>query len=117
VLYWLPYQLPRVISRRVAKEERDVVSTYKLATGLVVFPLWAGALVSASLVFLPMPLSLVGAGVALASPFAALVWLDHLDQRRLGRARAEPTDVARLRAMRAELSSVLDAARQAHEKR
>ena len=93
VLYWLPYQIPRIVSRRVlapGREERDVVSTYKLATGLVVFPVWAGALVSLAFVFLPPPVSLLAAGVALVSPFAALLWLDYLDQRRLGRRRARP---------------------------
>ena len=114
VLYWLPYQIPRIVSRRALKEgheERDVVSTYKLATGLVVFPLWAGALVGASFVFLPPPLSFAAAAVAVASPFAALTWLDYLDQVKLGRRRAAPTDLDHLRKMRTELSALLERAR------
>lgn len=111
VLYWLPYQIPRLVVRRMREEERDIVSTKKLATGLVVFPVWAGALVAGSFVLLPPPLSLGAAAVAVASPFAALHWLDHLAQRR-GR-RAGPVDVASLRARRAGVMALLAKARAA----
>ena len=37
VLYWLPYQAPRLVARTA--KEPDVVSTYKLGTGLVLFRL------------------------------------------------------------------------------
>jgi glycerol-3-phosphate O-acyltransferase / dihydroxyacetone phosphate acyltransferase len=109
VLYWLPYQIPRLVVRRIADEERDVVSTKKLATGLVVFPVWAGALVAGSFVLLPPPLSFGAAAVAVLSPFAALHWLDHLSQRRSGRA--GPVDLASLRSRRAEVMVVLARAR------
>lgn len=112
VIYWLPYQIPRLVSRKLAKGEADSVSTYKLATGLVAFPLWAGALVGVSFAVLPFPLSLVASGVVVVSPFAALAWLDHLEQRRLGRRRATAEDVARVRTTRRELMAILSRARE-----
>jgi hypothetical protein len=112
LLYFVPYQIPRIVGMRARGKEDDVVSTYKLATGLVVFPLWAGALVGASFTLLPPPLSIGAAAVAIASPFAALAWLDYLDARRLGR-RAEPSDIARIGALRAELVALLSRAREA----
>jgi 1-acyl-sn-glycerol-3-phosphate acyltransferase len=111
VLYWLPYQIPRVLSRKLAKGEADSISTYKLATGLVVFPVWAGALVATSFATLPLPIALAASGVVVASPFAALTWLDHLEHRRVGLRRASRDDVEHLRSMRAEISSLLLAAR------
>lgn len=78
VLYGLPYFLPRRIARRA---DQDAVSTYKLAAALVVYPVWMGGLVAASLALLPPGLKLAGAAVAITSPFAALVWLDALDDR------------------------------------
>lgn len=112
-LYWIPYQTPRIVAKRVAKQEHDVVSTYKLGTGLVVFPVWAGALVGASLAFLPPPVSFAAAAVAVASPFAALHWLDHLEQRKIGRRRAAPADIARIGVLRAEVVALLSRAREA----
>lgn len=112
-LYWLPYQIPRIVAKRVAKQDHDVVSTYKLGTGLVVFPVWAGALVGASFAFLPPPVSIAAAAVAVTSPFAALHWLDHLEQRKLGRRRAAPSDIARIGVLRAELVALLSQARAA----
>jgi 1-acyl-sn-glycerol-3-phosphate acyltransferase len=72
-LYALPYFIPRLVAR---SRDRDEMSTIKLGTALIVYPLWAAGLVTVSFVVLPPPLSLVAAAVALASPFAALVWLD-----------------------------------------
>lgn len=112
VLYWLPYQIPRLVAKRAAGKEDDVVSTYKLGAGLVVFPLWAGALVGASFALLPPPASLAAAAVAVASPFAALYWLDHIEARRIGKRRAEPADIARIGVMRAELVALLERARE-----
>jgi 1-acyl-sn-glycerol-3-phosphate acyltransferase len=111
VLYWVPYQIPRFVVRRIPAEERDVISTKKLATGIVAFPVWAGLLTAASWVALPAPLAAVATGVVLVSPFAALVWLDHLDQLRLGRGRARPEDIARLRAVRRDVMDLLARAR------
>lgn len=78
-LYALPYFVPRWLARNA---DADATSTYKLGAALVVYPLWAAGLVGASMMLLPPPLSLLGAAVALASPFAALHWLDEIYQRR-----------------------------------
>jgi glycerol-3-phosphate O-acyltransferase/dihydroxyacetone phosphate acyltransferase len=73
VLYAIPYFIPRLAARTT---DPDAVSTIKLGTALVVYPLWAAGLVTLSFVLLPPPVSFAAAGVALASPFAALRWLD-----------------------------------------
>ena len=79
-LYWLPYQLPRFVTRRL-KGDPDVASTYKLGVGLVVYPLWAGLAITLAFVRLPsIELALVAAVVVLVSPFAALSWLDRWDR-------------------------------------
>ena len=111
VLWWLPYQVPRLVAARLAHGDRDVVSTYKLAAGLVVFPLWAATLVSASFVWVPWPFSLGAAAVAVASPFAALAWLDYLDKPRARRRVADEASRDALRAQRTELMALLDRVR------
>src|SRR5205823_12137148 len=72
-LYAIPYFIPRMVARRA---DPDARSTIKLGVALVVYPVWAAGLVTISLVVIPFPLSLAAAGVVLASPFAALQWLD-----------------------------------------
>ncbi|MFN0253462.1 MAG: 1-acyl-sn-glycerol-3-phosphate acyltransferase [Kofleriaceae bacterium] len=93
-LYALPYFVPRWLARNT---DADATSTYKLGSALVVYPLWAAGLVGASFTLLPPPLSFVGAGVALASPFAALQWLDELYQRRPDLSTDDRAKLARLR--------------------
>ena len=113
VLYAIPYRLPR-IATALAKGETDVVSTYKLGIGLVVFPLWLALLVALGFVFLPSPSSLAAAVVAVASPLAALPWLDRFDRSRLRRrtagTAATPTR-AELVAARAAALAAIDRAR------
>ena len=77
-LYALPYRLPRRIAR---SGEPDVISTYKLGAGLVVFPLWALALTVAAWIWLATPLAAAATAVAWLSPLAALRWLDWRDRR------------------------------------
>ncbi len=108
VLYALPYQVPRLVAR-LAGHEVDVISTYKLGAGLVVFSVWAAALVVAGALLLPAPLALIGALVALGSPFAALDLLDRSTRRARG-PRSEAT-LAGLASVRAELRAVLDRTR------
>jgi glycerol-3-phosphate O-acyltransferase / dihydroxyacetone phosphate acyltransferase len=72
-LYAVPYFIPRLVARR---SDADAVSTVKLGTALVVYPLWAAGLVTLSFVMIPPPLSLAAAAVVVVSPFAALRWLD-----------------------------------------
>jgi glycerol-3-phosphate O-acyltransferase/dihydroxyacetone phosphate acyltransferase len=111
LLYALPYQAPRLAARALApRGEVDVVSTYKLGTGLLVFPLWASALVVGSFVLLPPLLATFAAAVALASPFAALDALDRSASRgrRSSRGPAQPV----LRSARADLLARLQRTRQ-----
>jgi glycerol-3-phosphate O-acyltransferase/dihydroxyacetone phosphate acyltransferase len=93
-LYALPYFVPRWLARNA---DPDATSTYKLGSALVVYPLWAAGLVGASMALLPPPLSLVGAAVALTSPFAALHWLDEIYQRRPELSGDERAKLMRLR--------------------
>lgn len=101
LLYFLPYQLPRLVAQR--SDEVDQHSTVKLGTGLVAYPMWAMGLFAAAWVALPtLPFRLVGALVVLVSPFAALFWIERLTAR-LSPARAvlaarRLTALARLRA-------------------
>jgi len=78
-LYFVPYQIPK-LAPRLAKGERDVISTYKLGIGLLVFPGWAALLALVSLAALPWPLGLGAAAAAVAAPFAVLPWLDEIDR-------------------------------------
>jgi len=104
-LYALPYFIPRLIARRW---DPDAVSTIKLGSSLIVYPLWAAGLVAGSFVLLPPPLSFVGAAVALASPFAALRWLDTWSQRG---ASATPDELAALARLRVIARTAIDEAR------
>ncbi len=79
LLYWLPYQLPRAVTRRLHGDP-DVTSTYKLGVGLLVHPLWASILITAAFLELATPLAILLAVLVVTSPFAALPWLDHWDR-------------------------------------
>jgi glycerol-3-phosphate O-acyltransferase/dihydroxyacetone phosphate acyltransferase len=85
IAYAIPYWIVAVIAGRV--KSRDETSTIKLGAGLVLHPLWAAALVAASLLLAPRPWSFGLAALALISPFAAVSWLDATpDLRRSVRA-------------------------------
>ena len=73
-LYAIPYFIPRLVARRA---DPDAVSTVKLGTALRRLSRcgWPGSW-ALSFVMLPPPLSFGAAAVAVASPFAALRWLD-----------------------------------------
>ena len=79
VIFALPYHLPRFVARALAKESHDVVSTYKLGVGLIVYPLWATALTIAASVLIAMPGALIVCALVWLSPWCALVWLDVLE--------------------------------------
>ncbi len=108
-LYFLPYQVPRLVARAAST---DVASTYKLASGLVVFPLWATALVALLFVSRPLGEALLGTAIVLAAPFATLAWLDRTPKlgRALATLLASPRTMTRLREQRdavmRELASV-----------
>lgn len=97
ILYAPPYFVPRLVARQ-ANAERDDASTYKLAAGLLVYPVWMGGLVGASLAFLPSGWKLPGAVVSIVSPFAALAWLDAWKSRARAVTDDEMTHLAELRA-------------------
>ena len=114
LLYFLPYQLPRLVVRR-SNPDRDVVSTYKLGVGLLAFPLWAAMLVLLSFWKLPLAAALYATALVLLAPFASLAWLDDVDAlaaraRSLlpGQARAAQS---RLSEERAALMGVLESLR------
>jgi glycerol-3-phosphate O-acyltransferase / dihydroxyacetone phosphate acyltransferase len=106
-LYFVPYQLPRFVAKRAA-DDPDVVSTFKLGTGLLVYPVWASLLTAGSLMFLPPPLSIAAVPVILASPFAALAWLDKTPElRRALRFRRKKERLDALRAARGHAMDVI----------
>jgi 1-acyl-sn-glycerol-3-phosphate acyltransferase len=111
LLWWLPYQAPRFVAARLAKGERDVVSTYKLATGLVAMPLWAAGLVAAAFLVWAWPWAIAAGVVAVTSPFAALVWLDWLERPRSKRGGSTREGVTELRARRSSLMATLERVR------
>jgi hypothetical protein len=104
-LYAIPYFIPRMIARRT---DLDAVSTIKLGSSLVVYPLWAAGLIAGSFVLLPPPVSLVAAAVAVASPFAALHWLDAWYLRK---PEATPDQLAQLARLRIAARTAIDDAR------
>lgn len=106
-LYAIPYFIPRLVAR---SSDPDAVSTVKLGAALVVYPLWAAGLVSLSFVLLPPPLSLAGAAVAIASPFAALSWLDAY-WNRTPEHDATADELAQLARLRIAARTAIDEAR------
>ncbi|HTL35759.1 MAG TPA: 1-acyl-sn-glycerol-3-phosphate acyltransferase [Kofleriaceae bacterium] len=107
VLYGLPYFIPRMIAR---SSDPDARSTIKLGAALVVYPVWMATLVGASFVFIPPPLSFVAAGIAIASPFAALRWLDAYWNRAPDRE-LTPDETASLARSRIAARTAIDEAR------
>lgn len=114
-LYWLPYQLPRLVAGRT--DEIDQHSTLKLATGMVAYPIWAGALIGGAWAMLRSRRAAAAATVGiLAAPFAALYWLEHMDELRQKVSRAPHANVlTELRAKRAAALAAIERARSATE--
>lgn len=79
VLYWLPYHVPRLVTRRLGGDP-DVASTYKLGIGLLVYPTWAALVVTLAFVLLPVERAVALTVLSLTGPFAALPWLDRWDR-------------------------------------
>lgn len=107
VLYGLPYFIPRLVAR---SGDPDSVSTIKLGTALIVYPVWAATLVGLSFVLIPPPLSLVAAAIVVASPFAALRWLDAYWYRMPDRE-LSADEVAGLSRLRIAARTAIDEAR------
>ncbi|HET9991508.1 MAG TPA: 1-acyl-sn-glycerol-3-phosphate acyltransferase, partial [Kofleriaceae bacterium] len=106
-LYAIPYFIPRMVARRF---DPDAVSTIKLGTALVVYPLWMGGLVTLSFVVIPPPWSFGAAAIVIASPFAALRWLDAYWNRAPAHE-ATPEAIANLARMRIAARTAIDDAR------
>ncbi|HTR56007.1 MAG TPA: 1-acyl-sn-glycerol-3-phosphate acyltransferase [Kofleriaceae bacterium] len=106
-LYAIPYFIPRLVAR---SQDADSVSTVKLGTALLVYPLWAAGLVGLSFALIPPPFSLAAAAVVVASPFAALRWLDAYWNRTPSHA-ATPADLAQLARLRIAARTAIDDAR------
>jgi hypothetical protein len=108
VLFAVPYQLPR-LAVRFSGGTPDVHSTYKLATGILAYPIFAGIYIFGAATVLNAPLALVAALVVLVSPLLALAWLDR--SAHLGgalRALLRPAQASELRAERARLLAMLE---------
>jgi len=110
VLYFIPYWIPRLVAERTARDSADDVSTIKLGVALVVYPLWAAGLIGLSLTLIPPPLSLLAAIVVVASPFAALRWLDAYWERTVHHD-ATPDELANLARLRIAVRTAIDEAR------
>jgi len=106
-LYAIPYFIPRMVARRF---DPDAVSTIKLGTALLVYPLWMGGLVALSFTVLPPPWSFGAAAIAVASPFAALKWLDAY-WNRAPVHEATPEALANLARLRIAARTAIDDAR------
>jgi 1-acyl-sn-glycerol-3-phosphate acyltransferase len=106
-LYAIPYFIPRLAARST---DADAISTVKLGTALVVYPLWAAGLVTLSFVLIPPPLSLAAAAVVVISPFAALRWLDAYWNRTPSHE-ATPDELAQLARLRIAARTAIDDAR------
>lgn len=106
-LYAIPYFIPRMVAKRY---DADAVSTIKLGTALVVYPLWAAGLVTLSFVILPPPFNLGAAVIAVASPFAALTWLDAY-WGRVPSHEATPSALSNLAKLRLVTRQAIDEAR------
>ena len=115
LLYQVPYRVPRLASR-LAKGELDVVSTYKLALGLVAFPVWLALLLTLACTQLTGTLRLGALALVLVTPFCALAWSDVLDDQRGRRllrtaSSAGLRDLGRLRLLRRRALDAIEAAR------
>ena len=93
-LYAIPYFIPRFVARKTDPTRSRRSSSARRSSSI---RCGRRASSTASFVMLPPPLSLVAAFVALASPFAALAWLDDYWQRRPHVSSDELAGLARLR--------------------
>lgn len=115
VLYFVPYQLPRFVTKRL-DDNPDTSSTYKIGVGLVVYPAWIALVAFAAFVWLPTAVAVGSMVVVLASPFAALPWLDRWDRLAVRARLLAPSEERRervqsLAAERTALLADLEAAR------
>lgn len=88
-LFSVPYFGTRMVTTLTARkaEKGDVVSTAKLATGLLAHSAWAALLVTVAFCTWPAWAASIVAVSVVASPFAALAWLDAWESRVPGLAK------------------------------
>lgn len=118
VLYFLPYQLPRFVTRRIG-DDPDVSSTYKLGVGLLVYPVWAAIAIALAWTRLPTTGAAIAATALVAAcPFAALPWLDRWDRLsgRLSLLAPSEQRRERLEALGRERSALLSALESARDR-
>jgi 1-acyl-sn-glycerol-3-phosphate acyltransferase len=106
VLYAVPYHVPRFVTSRAADRDLDLASTLKLATGLLVFPLWAALVIAFGFVLFPAQVALWIVGLVFLSALPALFWLDAVEDGLL--RRRSPPEV--LRELRAAAVAAIDSA-------
>lgn len=112
ILYFVPYQVPR-LATRLSRGTLDVVSTYKLGAGLLVHPLFAAGYVALAFLYLPLPQAGLAAVAILLAPFAALAWTDR-SSRLFGSLRllVPSSRIDALRSLRGGVKKTLDLARE-----
>ena len=104
VLWAIPYRVPRLVASRAT--EADVVSTFKLATGLVVFPVWAVFIVTVAFL-LGRPIGAAVLAATILTPLPTLWWVDAFED---GLLRPRKTSAA-LRVLRDEALGAIARAR------
>lgn len=108
VIYWLPYQLPRFVTKRL-NEDPDTSSTYKLGVGLVVYPVWAALAIAIAFWRSPSLAYALGAtALLLVSPFAALAWLDRWDRLETHMSILTSTEETRLLELAKERTTLMN---------
>jgi 1-acyl-sn-glycerol-3-phosphate acyltransferase len=116
VLYFVPYQIPRLTVRLgLGDRGADTASTLKLGAGLVAHPSFAAVFCGLAWWKLSSALAAAATGVVIAAPFAALAWLDRAARLRARLRVLAPGStaalLARAREQRAALVSLLTQAR------
>jgi len=117
LLYWAPYQMPRLAARKVG-QDADRRSTAKLVSGLLAYPAWGAGLAAASFLALPTTSALGAFAVIALSPFAALAWRDVTPGvMRAMRLRTHGKRLARLGVLRERALAVIHEVRDQLEQR
>jgi glycerol-3-phosphate O-acyltransferase/dihydroxyacetone phosphate acyltransferase len=110
VVYAPPYLATKLVAHLTP--DADVVSTAKLGTGLVAYPLWMIACAVTAWLLAPAWLAAAATALIVASPFAALSWLDDWEARAPGMdAVASEEQVGRIARLRAEALEAIARAR------
>lgn len=75
ILHAIPYQVPRLVANLKAEED-DQPASYKIMTGVVIYPVWWALLVATAWLLFGGDLAWLTALVAPASAYYALEWLE-----------------------------------------